>query len=47
MAASGDNAGAEKERGEVAHILSALRKSVPEALQPRFVLRPDVRALSQ
>jgi hypothetical protein len=46
-AAMGDDAGAEKERREVAQILSSLRKNVPETLQPRFVLRPDVRALSQ
>ena len=46
-AAMGDDAAAEKERREVAQILALLRKSVPESLQPRFVLRPDVRALSQ
>jgi len=46
-AATGDAATAEKERREVEQILSSLRNSVPEALQSRFVLRPDVRALSQ
>ena len=45
--AAGDNAAADRERLEVGRILSALRKNVPEPLQARFVLRPDVRALSQ
>ena len=46
-AALGDDAGAQQGRREVARILAALEKDVPESLRPRFLLRPDVRLLSQ
>jgi tetratricopeptide (TPR) repeat protein len=46
-AALGDDAAAQQERREVARILAALQAGVPESLRPRFLLRPDVRMLSQ
>jgi tetratricopeptide (TPR) repeat protein len=45
--ALGNDAGAQQGRREVARILAALQKDVPESLRPRFLLRPDVRALRQ
>jgi tetratricopeptide (TPR) repeat protein len=46
-AALGNDAAAQQGRRQVARILAALQKDVPESLRPRFLLRPDVRALSQ
>jgi tetratricopeptide (TPR) repeat protein/tRNA A-37 threonylcarbamoyl transferase component Bud32 len=46
-ASLGNDAAAQQGRREVARILAGLQKNVPESLRPRFLLRPDVRALSQ
>jgi tetratricopeptide (TPR) repeat protein len=35
------------ERMEAARILARLQESVPEALRPRFLLRPDIQAISR
>jgi tetratricopeptide (TPR) repeat protein len=44
-AALGNDAVAQKERGEVARILAALQRNVPEALRARFLSRPDIQAM--
>jgi len=42
----GNEAAAQQERSEVARILGALQEDVPETLRPRFLLRPDIQAIS-
>ena len=43
----GDAAAAEQGRHEAARILSEIEKDVPKPLQSRFLLRPDVQAISR
>jgi tetratricopeptide (TPR) repeat protein len=45
-AALGDAGAAQADRREAARILEQLREGVPEALRPRFLSRPDIRAIS-
>ena len=43
----GDDAAAQRGRREARRILTGLEGRVPESLRARFLLRPDIRALSQ
>jgi tetratricopeptide (TPR) repeat protein len=46
-AALGNGTAAQTERREVGRILAALQKAVPEPLRARFLLRPEIQAISR
>ena len=45
--AMGDDALARRERGEAARVVAALQEGVPASLRARFLLRPEIQAISR